>query len=113
MRFLTYNIQYGLGRDGRFDLARIADEVRHADVVALQEVERFWRRSGEVDQPAELARHLGGWFWVYGANLDGSLNSNAIQTDGSGNIFATVTLPTDQNDAAWTPYADFKDDAKP
>ena len=38
MRFVTYNIQYSKGRDGRFDLGRIADAVRAADVICLQEV---------------------------------------------------------------------------
>lgn len=70
MRFASYNIQYGLGRDGHYDLARIARGVAGADVIALQEVERFWRRSGMVDEPAELARHLPDFHWVYGANLD-------------------------------------------
>ena len=50
MRFVTYNIQYGKGRDGHFDLRRIADAVREADVIALQEVERYSIRSGTVDQ---------------------------------------------------------------
>jgi len=70
MRLLSYNIQYGKGKDGRYDLARIAAEIADADVVALQEVERFWQRSGNVDQPAELARLLPAFHWVYGANLD-------------------------------------------
>jgi len=70
MLFASYNIQYGRGRDGRFDLARIAGELAGADVIALQEVERFWRRSGGVDQPAELARLLGCAHWVYGAGVD-------------------------------------------
>ena len=69
-RFVTYNIRYGLGVDGRYDLDRIAGELTGADVIALQEVERFWRRSGLVDQPAELARLLGNYYWVYGANMD-------------------------------------------
>ncbi len=72
MRFLTYNIQYGLGEDGRFDLDRLAEEIgRHEpDLAALQEVERHWKRSGETDQPAELAGRLPGYYWVYGPNLD-------------------------------------------
>ena len=70
MRFASYNIQYGKGRDGCFDLVRIAGELGGADVVALQEVERFWERSGFVDQPAELARLLGMRHWVYGAGVD-------------------------------------------
>jgi endonuclease/exonuclease/phosphatase family metal-dependent hydrolase len=70
MKLISYNIQYGMGKDGRYDLARIAGEIEDADVIALQEVERFWQRSGECDEPAELARHLRAFHWVYGANLD-------------------------------------------
>jgi endonuclease/exonuclease/phosphatase family metal-dependent hydrolase len=70
VKLVTYNIQYGKGRDGRFDLPRIAAELEGADVIALQEVERFWPRSGNVDQAAELADLLGDYFWVYGAGVD-------------------------------------------
>lgn len=70
MKLVTYNIQYGLGRDGRYDLARVAAEVADADVIALQEVERHWQRSGNVDSPAVLAASLPEHRWVYGANLD-------------------------------------------
>ena len=70
MKCVTYNIQYGLGADGRYDLARIAGEVAEADVIALQEVDRFWERSGMVDSPAILAEYLPMHHWVYGANLD-------------------------------------------
>ncbi len=80
MLLVTYNIQYGLGRDGRYDLARIAREVEPADVIALQEVERFWQRSGDIDEPAEIARHLPGHHWVYGANLD--MDADGIEADG-------------------------------
>lgn len=70
MLFASYNIQYGRGRDGQFDLGRIARAVAGADVVALQEVERHWRRSGGVDQAAELARLLEMPHWVYGPGVD-------------------------------------------
>jgi endonuclease/exonuclease/phosphatase family metal-dependent hydrolase len=70
MKFVTYNIQYGLGKDNRYDLARIAREVETADVIALQEVERHWQRSGFVDAPAVLGSYLPEHHWVYGANLD-------------------------------------------
>ena len=70
MKLVTYNIQFGLGRDGRYDLARIATEVAGADIIALQEVDRHWQRSGCVDSPAVLAAHLPEHHWVYGANLD-------------------------------------------
>ncbi len=70
MRLASYNIQYGLGKDKRFDLGRIADAVRGADVIALQEVERFYKRSGFVDQAQELANLLSDYHWVYGPGLD-------------------------------------------
>lgn len=70
MKIVSYNIQYGLGRDGRYDLQRIAEEIRSADIIALQEVERFWQRSGMVDAPARLGELLPDHHWVFGANLD-------------------------------------------
>jgi endonuclease/exonuclease/phosphatase family metal-dependent hydrolase len=70
MKLVSYNIQYGLGQDKRFDLARIAAAVKDADVIAMQEVERFWQRTGMVDQPAELSRLLPDHHLIYGANYD-------------------------------------------
>ena len=70
MKVVTYNIQYGRGRDGRFDLDRIADEISGADLIALQEVERFWSRSGGVDQPRLIARHFPDHHWAYGPGVD-------------------------------------------
>ena len=70
MRLVSYNIQYGTGRDGRVDLGRIAAALEGADVIALQEVERGWPHSGRVDQPAALAALLPGYHWVYGAGFD-------------------------------------------
>ena len=70
VKIVTYNIQYGRGRDGRFDLDRIAGEISGADVIALQEVERFWSRSGCVDQPRLIARHFPEHFAAYGPGVD-------------------------------------------
>ncbi|MCW0000263.1 endonuclease/exonuclease/phosphatase family protein [Pararhizobium sp. YC-54] len=70
MKLVSYNIQYGLGADGRYDLTRIADEIRDADIIALQEVDRYWARSGMVDTPQVIADALGDRYWVYGANFD-------------------------------------------
>ena len=70
MKFVTYNIQYGKGQDGVIDLARMVDEVRVADIIALQEVERFWPRSGDIDQVQVIADLLADYFWVYGAGVD-------------------------------------------
>ena len=70
MTLVTYNIQFGLGRDGRYDLSRIAAEVHDADIIALQEVDRHWQRSGCVDSPAVLGSQLPEHHWVYRAHLD-------------------------------------------
>lgn len=90
----SYNIKHGAGNDTcvtppaepgmprnpdcSLDLPRIASviEATGADVVGLQEVDRFWARSGTVDQPQELADMLG-WHACYGANLDHQPDSHS------------------------------------
>jgi endonuclease/exonuclease/phosphatase family metal-dependent hydrolase len=54
-----------------FNLKRVAATIRtfESDVVALQEVDRFWARSGLTDQPALLGEALG-MERCYGPNLD-------------------------------------------
>ena len=84
MKIVTYNIQYGRGRDGRFDLDRIADAVSGADVIALQEVERFWSRSGGADQPRLLARRFPGHYPAYGPGVDLHLAGAGPGEDGAG-----------------------------
>jgi endonuclease/exonuclease/phosphatase family metal-dependent hydrolase len=54
VKIASYNIQYGVGRDGRYDLGRIAREVEGADIVALQEVTRGFSRNGFADMVAGL-----------------------------------------------------------
>ena len=80
MKFVSYNIQYGTGRDGVVDLARIARAVEGADVIALQEVERFSQRTSLQDQPALLAALLPGYHWVYGPGMD--LHADVVAPDG-------------------------------
>jgi endonuclease/exonuclease/phosphatase family metal-dependent hydrolase len=80
MKFVSYNIQYGFGADGRYDLGRVAKVVAGADVIALQEVERLWKRSNEDDQPAILARLLPQHHVVYGPAFD--MDASAQGADG-------------------------------
>ena len=71
MRFVSYNIQYGTGKDGQVDLARIAGEIGDADVIALQEVvRRPTDDGGFADQPAAFAELFPDHYWVYGAGID-------------------------------------------
>ena len=81
MRLVTYNIQYSLGQDGRFDLTRVVRAVEGADIIALQEVERFWPRSGLADQPAEIGLLLPDYHWVYGPAFD--VDGSESLADGS------------------------------
>ncbi len=49
MKFLSYNIQYGVGLDGQFDPDRIARSLEGADIIALQEVTRNFHRNEHAD----------------------------------------------------------------
>jgi endonuclease/exonuclease/phosphatase family metal-dependent hydrolase len=81
LRVLTYNIHHGEGTDGRLDLPRIARVIsgQNPDLVALQEVDRKTRRTGNVDQPAELAK-LTGMNAAFGRGIDfqGGEYGNAV-----------------------------------
>ena len=70
MKFLSYNIQYGIGLDENYDLPRVAEVLEDADVIALQEVERHWSRTNDDDQVARLAEMLPEFHWVFGAGFD-------------------------------------------
>lgn len=54
----TYNIHIGKGMDRKLDLKRIAEVIQtnRADVVGLQEVDRFTSRCLRMDQIAELKK---------------------------------------------------------
>lgn len=68
MNVLTFNIHSGLGPGG-LNLEQIAREIESwdADVVLMQEVDRFRHHSGGIDQAAWLADRLG-MEYAYGAN---------------------------------------------
>jgi endonuclease/exonuclease/phosphatase family metal-dependent hydrolase len=70
LKFLSYNIQYGVGLDERYDLPRVVDVMREADVIALQEVERHWPVTKNDDQVAMIADLLPDHHWVYGPGFD-------------------------------------------
>ncbi|NKB62789.1 MAG: hydrolase [Gammaproteobacteria bacterium] len=70
MKLVSYNIQYGKGQDNIVDIERIVGEIQGADVIALQEVDRFWPRTGMVDQVQQITERLPEYYWVYGAGVD-------------------------------------------
>lgn len=94
LRIMAYNTHHGAGNDDcedpetpegeipetecAMDLPRLADVINaeNPDIVALQEVDRFWARSGGVDQPEELAGMLN-MESCYGANLSHPADNHA------------------------------------
>lgn len=76
MKLVSYNIQYGIGLDGAYDIGRIADAVRGADVMALQEVTRNNPKNQGRDMVAELRAALPDCFSVYGPNFEIDLGSH-------------------------------------
>ena len=78
MKVTSYNIQFGRGLDRQYDLNRICETVKSADIICLQEVDCFWERSGNVDQPKIISELLPGFYSVYGASfdLDGSYKTD-------------------------------------
>lgn len=58
---MTYNIHHGEGLDGKVDLVRIAELIKreHADIVALQEVDKGVTRTQQRDLAGELATLTG------------------------------------------------------
>lgn len=82
MRIVSFNMQYSLGADGRYDLPRSLQAVADADIICLQEVDRHWRRSGMADQPALIAAELADRYWVYGCQFD----TDASAANGHGQI---------------------------
>jgi len=81
LRILCYNIHYGQGNDGVYDLERLAAVIKAADpdLVALQEVDVLVRRSGQVHQ-AEKLGELTGLSVHYGPtqHYEGGLFGNAV-----------------------------------
>ena len=90
MRLASYNIQYGKGKDNRFDLDRIVAELGEADLIALQEVETYVARSGDVHQAIEIAARLPGMYWVYGPGID--LDASTSESPGRRRQFGNMVL---------------------
>ena len=77
----SYNIQYSLGADNRYDLARSIEPIRKADIICLQEIDRNWRRTNMADQFAEIQQLLPDRYCVFGPSID--VDASAISTDGT------------------------------
>lgn len=79
MKFVSFNVQYGIGLDGNCDLGRIADAVRGADVIALQEVTTNFPKNSHIDMPAVLAELLPDFFHAFGPGTDTDAGSEIVE----------------------------------
>ena len=83
VRVLCYNIHYGQGTDGVYDVERLAKVINQSrpDFVALQEVDVGVKRSGRVHQARRLAE-LTGMAVRFGPtqHYQGGLYGNAVLT---------------------------------
>lgn len=98
---MTFNIKGGRVSPG--ELGGIASVIRAsgADVVLLQEVDQNRRRSGNVDQPAIIASHLG---------MQSVFGANAYITDRGGYGTAILSrFPIDGYDNTHLPNRDGKE----
>lgn len=61
LSIMTWNIRHGLGDDKIQDISRICFDLkkRESDVVAIQEIDRFAKRSKGVDQVSFIENELG------------------------------------------------------
>ncbi len=84
LRVLCYNIHYGQGNDGVYDVERLAEVIKETrpDIVALQEVDVVVERSGKVHQARRLGE-LTGMAVRYGPtqHYQGGLYGNAVLTN--------------------------------
>jgi len=81
MLFATFNIHYGVGADGRYDIARVADVLAKADIACLQEVVRGWPQNGYADQTAEIGRRLNRYY-----RFHGPMEADASTVDAEGRV---------------------------
>ncbi len=94
MKLVSYNIRFGLGTDQNIDLERIANTVKDADIIAFQEVERFWNHSGNIDQPAILSGHLDQFYSSFfpAFDVDASTKDSSGKVTNKRRQFGTMLL---------------------
>jgi len=76
MKCVSYNVQYGTGIDGRYDIARIVDAIRDADIICLQEVSRNNPANQGRDMVAEISAALPDRYQVFGSNFEANIASH-------------------------------------
>lgn len=95
---MTFNICHGVNREGEESLNSIIESIRdtQAQIIGLQEVDRFMPRSGFKDQAKEIAESLG-YYFIYGEtiNILGVKYGNAIISKFPILEYENIKLPGD------------------
>jgi endonuclease/exonuclease/phosphatase family metal-dependent hydrolase len=96
LKVLDWNIHHGIGTDGVYNITRIADWIvkTGANVVSLNEVEKYVGSYGNEDQPARFASMLKSktgktWYYNFAHRTGG--------TNGQGNLLLS-TFPIESDD---------------
>lgn len=107
LRVLCYNIHYGQGTDGEYDIERLAAVITNAkpDLVALQEVDVGVKRSGRIHEARRLAE-LTGMSVRFGPtqHYEGGLFGNAVLTKFPISDVAIHPLPYTESTPERTTY---------
>jgi len=83
IRVMSYNVHHGVGSDSTFDIYRIADVITQssADIVALQDVDRWVDRTGRIDMMTKLADLTGMTYtFAKSMDIDGGEHGNGLLT---------------------------------
>ncbi|MDO6964574.1 endonuclease/exonuclease/phosphatase family protein [Rhizobium alvei] len=78
MKIASYNIQFGIGLDGKYDPQRIAAELGDADIIGLQEVTRGFPRNEMVDLPAIMSSLFPEFHHAFGAGFATDAGSQIV-----------------------------------
>lgn len=112
IRVGTYNVHWGIGMDGRLDLARVGDTIGRLDpdVIGIQELDRTRRSETEyADQFAELRDHLG-WEGTYGTTIE---EEPTADSGGEPRRYGIATLTPHRIVERETHHLPTADDAEP
>ena len=92
MKLLTYNIQYCKGKDNKVDIKRIINEIKGADIIALQELDRFWPRTDNADQVEQITAAMPDYYWVYGPGVDLHADQYSVNNKGIRRQFGNLIM---------------------
>lgn len=97
LRIMTYNIRHGRGLGQRVNLNRTLAELAtaKADIIGLQEVDRFSMRSGYKDQIKQLATALD-MYWYFAPSLSSGWRQygNGLLSKYPIEVGETIRLPS-------------------